>query len=82
MTFDIYNTRSEAVHVNLVGYVAASDHKAADLYAWLGNGGARDYSSFEGNTVYVYNVGTGQATAGRHAWPSGSRAAPTSSSTT
>ena len=50
------------MHVNLVGYVAASDHKAADLYAWLGNGGARDYSSFEGNTVYLYNVGTGQAT--------------------
>ena len=62
VTFDIYNTRSEAVHVNLVGYMAATDHKAADLYAWLGNGGARDYSSFEGNTVYVYNVGTGQAT--------------------
>jgi hypothetical protein len=62
VTFDIYNTRSEAVHVNLVGYVAASSHKAADLYAWLGNGGARDYSSLEGNTVYVYNVGTGQAT--------------------
>ena len=50
------------MHVNLVGYVAATDHKAADLYAWLGNGGARDYSSFEGNTVYLYNVGTGQAT--------------------
>ena len=61
VTFDIYNTRSEAVHVNLVGYVAATDHKAADLYAWLGNGGARDYTSFEGNTVYVNNVGTGQA---------------------
>ena len=33
VTFDIYNTRSEAVHVNLVGYVAAADHKAADLYS-------------------------------------------------
>ncbi len=62
VTFDIYNTRSEAVHVNLAGYVAATDHKAADLYAWLGNGGARDYSSFEGNTVSLYNVGTGQVT--------------------
>ena len=62
VTFDIYNTRSEAVHVNLVGYVAATDHKAADLYAWLGNGGARDYTPFEGSTVYLYNVGTGQAT--------------------
>jgi endoglucanase len=61
VTFDIFNSRSEAVHVNLVGYVAATDHKAADLYAWLGDGGARDYSSFEGNTVSLYNVATGQA---------------------
>ena len=62
MTFDVFSSRSEAVHVNLVGYITASDHKAADLYAWLGNGGARDYTSFEGNTVYLYNVATAQAT--------------------
>ena len=58
-TFDIYNTRSEAIHVNLVGYAPDATHKAADLYYWLGNGGARSYSSFEGNAVYVYNVSTG-----------------------
>ena len=62
VTFDVFSSRSEAVHVNLVGYITASDHKAADLYAWLGNGGARDYTSFEGNTVYLYNVATAQAT--------------------
>ncbi len=62
VTFDIYNSRSEAVHVNLVGYVAGADHKAADLYQWMGDGGARDYSSFQGNTVYVYDVGSGLAT--------------------
>jgi endoglucanase len=62
VTFDIYNTRSEAVHVNLVGYAAATDHKAADLYAWLGSGGARDYAPFEGNTVSLYDVATGQVT--------------------
>lgn len=57
-TYDIYNSRSEAVHVNLVGYLAAPSVKAADLYLWLGNGGARDYSSFVGNAVYIYNVAT------------------------
>lgn len=62
VTFDVFNSRSEAVHVNLVGYLAAADHKAADLYAWLGSGGARDYAPFEGNTVSLYDVGTGQAT--------------------
>jgi hypothetical protein len=55
-TFDIYSSRSEAVHVNLVGYAADAPHKAADLYAWLGDGGARDYKSFEGNKVYLYDV--------------------------
>jgi endoglucanase len=58
-TFDIFSTRSEAVHVNLVGYTSDAPHRAADLYYWMGDGGARDYGSFEGNTVYLYNVATG-----------------------
>lgn len=62
-TFDIYNSRSEAIHVNLVGYAPDATHKAADLYYWMGNGGARNYSSFEGNTVWVYDVDTEVATA-------------------
>jgi endoglucanase len=62
LTFDIYNTRSEAVHVNLVGYAPDAAHKGADLYAWLGDGGARDYKSFVDNKVYVYDVSAKQAT--------------------
>ena len=61
-TFDIYNSRSEAVHTNLVGYAPDAPHKAADLYAWLGDGGARDYKSFVGNKVYIYDVTAKQAT--------------------
>jgi endoglucanase len=61
-TFDIWSSRSEAVHVNLVGYAPDAPHKAADLYAWLGDGGARDYKSFEGNKVYLYDVATQQPT--------------------
>ena len=34
---------SEAVHVNLLGYPVREERKAADLYLWLGDGGARDY---------------------------------------
>ncbi len=60
-TFDITTSRSEAVHVNLVGYAPDATHKAADLYHWMGSGGARNYSSFEGNTVYVYDVNAAQA---------------------
>lgn len=62
VTFDIYNRVSEAVHVNLVGYAPDAPHKAADLYYWLGDGGARSYSSFENNTVYIYNEVNSQAT--------------------
>lgn len=57
-TYDIYNSRSEAVHVNLVGYSTAATIKAADLYCWTGNGGARDYTGFQGNNVYLYNTVT------------------------
>lgn len=60
-TFDIYRSVSEAVHVNRIGY--NPDHtavKSADLYLWLGDGGARDYSAYAGKRVLLFNVRTGQ----------------------
>ena len=57
-TYDIFQSRTEAIHVNLPGYMTGPSVKAADLYIWMGSGGARDYSSFEGNAVYLYNVNT------------------------
>ncbi|HEY3370153.1 MAG TPA: cellulase N-terminal Ig-like domain-containing protein [Prolixibacteraceae bacterium] len=56
LTFDIFNNPTEAIHVNLVGYVSDASVKAADLYQWMGDGGARDYSSFEGKKVSIYDV--------------------------
>jgi endoglucanase len=57
---DVFQNRSEAVHVNLVGYTDTSATvKAADLHHWMGNGGPRDYSGFVGNKVYLYNVVAG-----------------------
>ncbi len=56
VTFDIFSSRSEAVHVNLVGYHPDPAGKSADLYCWMGDGGARDYSGFEGNKVYLYDT--------------------------
>ena len=58
--FDIWSSQSEAVHVNILGYQPTEAVKAADLYLWLGEGGQRDYKSFEGRTVYLYNVKTGK----------------------
>ena len=59
--FDVYANVSEAIHVNIIGY--NPDHtvmKSADLYMWLGDGGARDYSSYAGRKVILCNVETGQ----------------------
>lgn len=58
--FDIWTSQSEAIHVNILGYTPQERIKAADLYLWLGDGGQRDYSSFEGKNVYLYNVTTGK----------------------
>lgn len=62
ITFDVTNTHSEAIHVNINGYSPSSPVKAADLYLWMGDGGQRDYSSFTGKKVWVYNVMTGEKT--------------------
>ena len=59
ITFDIWNTPSEAIHVNILGYTPAEDVKKADLYYWMGDGGPRDYSSFVGKQVWLYNLNTG-----------------------
>lgn len=58
VTYDIYNAVSEAVHVNIIGYVPDQAVKAADLYLWMGDGGQRDYSQFVGKKVWLYNVAT------------------------
>lgn len=58
--FDIWNARSEAVHVNLIGYLPDEPVKRADLYQWLGDGGQRDYTAWEGRKVWLYNVNSGR----------------------
>ncbi len=60
-TYDIFSTRSEAIHVNLVGYASTATIKAADLYLWMGDGGGRDFSWAEDNKVYIYDVASKQS---------------------
>lgn len=59
VTFNIWEAQSEAIHINVLGYTP-NEPKAADLYLWLGEGGQRDYKTFEGKKVYLYNVNTGK----------------------
>ena len=61
VAYDYWKQPSEAVHVNLLGYSPQEAVCAADLYLWLGDGGARDYSSFEGKKVYLYDVARAEA---------------------
>ena len=56
--FDIWNSQSEAVHVNIIGYSPTEALHAADLYQWLGDGGIRSYKAWEGRSVWLYNVNT------------------------
>lgn len=56
--FDQWNAQTEAIHVNLLGYSPAQRSMTADLYLWLGDGGARNYKSYEGKAVYLYNIKT------------------------
>jgi len=58
--FDVCSSQSEAIHVNIIGYVPTERQMAADLYMWLGDGGGRDYSAWNGRKVYLYNVATGK----------------------
>ncbi len=57
--FDVWNTVSEALHVNIIGYSPREALHAADLYQWMGDGGGRDYRDWEGQTVWLYQPETG-----------------------
>lgn len=60
VSYDIWNSVSEAIHVNTIGYSPNRETNIADLYLWLGDGGMRDYSDFEGKKTYLYNIATGE----------------------
>lgn len=60
VSFDAAGAVSEALHVNLAGYPEGLPLMSADLYAWLGDGGARDYSGFEGAPVRLVDARTGE----------------------
>ncbi len=60
LTFDLGAARSEAIHVNLLGFRPDSPVKAADLYLWLGDGGPRDYTDFVGRTAWLHDLRSGE----------------------
>jgi endoglucanase len=54
------NMRSEAVHVNLIGYVTSAEKKFGYVYHWMGNGGACDFSAYDNQPFYIINTDNDQ----------------------
>ncbi len=57
--FDETRTRSEAVHVNLLGYVPDAPRKYAYVHHWLGDGGSLDLAPHEGAACRVVDESSG-----------------------
>lgn len=55
-TFNEQELRSEAVHVNTIGY-AANAPKYGYIYQWMGDKGGLDLSAYGGNTFHLYKEG-------------------------
>ena len=60
VTFDERATRSEAVHVNTVGYVPSAPAKFAYVYHWAGDRGTIDLKRYDGNAFHVIDAKTGE----------------------
>lgn len=60
LDFTLAGNRSEAVHVNLVGYDPVAPEKMGYVYHWAGQNGGIDFSSYSGKNFYLINTKTGE----------------------
>ena len=58
--FDIKSSRSEAIHVNQIGYTSNVGAKYAYVSQWAGDMGSIDFSAYEGKAFYLLNTHTGK----------------------
>src|SRR5579872_992762 len=61
LRYDARSSRSEAVHVNLVGYPASSPAKYGYVYSWMGDGGSLEARALEGRPFRLIDVSSGTA---------------------
>lgn len=59
-TFDEQKLRSEAVHVNQIGYTPGAAEKYAYVYHWAGDKGGIDLSAYAGKNFYLLNLENNQ----------------------
>ena len=58
--YDAAKLRSEAVHVNIVGYSTQAPRKYGYLSHWLGDGGPLDVRPFVGRRFWIVETATGK----------------------
>ena len=58
--FTLEKNRSEAIHVNIVGYDPRAPKKYGYVYHWAGETGGIDFSKYNGNNFYLINTKTGE----------------------
>ena len=58
--YDESDSKTEAVHVNNIGYSTEAEAKYAYVYHWLGDGGALDLTDLIGNEFKLINNNTNQ----------------------
>jgi len=61
LAYSIEKSRSEAVHVNLMGYTPDSPAKFAYVYHWAGDQGSVDFSFLKGKSFRLIDQKTGKA---------------------
>jgi hypothetical protein len=59
--FDESKCRSEAIHVNLIGYVPSAPQKFGCVYHWLGDKGGLDLKSYEAKAFTLIDLSTKKA---------------------
>ena len=59
-TFDEQKLRSEAVHVNQIGYNPGATEKFGYVYHWAGDKGGINLSAYSGKNFYLLNLQTSQ----------------------
>ena len=58
--YDPKAIRSDAIHVNNVGYATDAPTKIGYVYHWMGDAGGLDVSTLDGNTFGLINVNTNE----------------------
>lgn len=69
LRFDERQVRSEAVHVNILGYVPAAPQKYGYVFHWMGDKGSLDLKNYDGHAFHVVDQDSGKdALAGKLAF--------------